>query len=214
MKEKRRRLNRAKRPGLTAAAALERAHRKVRETKFFLGYMVQTENQDATGFSSDPDVFPFFLSAFQAAGRSVMLTLKSGRLGTVLDEWQAGLDKNDRTLIDFMREERDNEIHLSGTTEEATREMVPITELRRPRDANPARGHLSFAPPETPPSTTSVIRHTYTFGESAERVTVIAGRYTGLLEQLVALADRATSVTDEVKRAVKAARERDAEKRQ
>jgi hypothetical protein len=182
------RRNRAKRPGLTSVAALERARRKLREARFFLGHMTHTEDQGATGFTSDPDVFPFFLSAFQAAAKSVIQTLVAGRHGAIVDQWRSRLDEKDHALVDFMSDERDNEVHLSGTTEQATREMVPITELRQPQYAHPAHGFFFFAPPGTPMPTVGVVRHTYTFGGFADRVTVIARRYMVLLEQLVDLA--------------------------
>jgi hypothetical protein len=181
--------SRSRRPGLTSVEALERASRKLRETRFFLGHMELTEAKGETGFSADPDVFPFFLSAFQAAARSVIQTLRTGRCGPIIDKWQADLNAKDRALLAFMTEERDNEVHRSGTTEQATWDMVPLTEIRQPQYAHPAYGHHFFGLPGTSTPTVGVRRYSYDVGGFTDRVTNIAARYTALLEQLVGLAD-------------------------
>jgi hypothetical protein len=152
--------------------------------------MEQTEAMAETGGFADPEVFSFFLSAFQAAARSVIQTLETGKCASLVDEWRRNLDDKDRALITFMQDERDREVHRSGTTEQATMAMVPITEIRPPRHlSHPAHhGIYYFAPPGTPVPTIGVRRHFYKVGSLDEdRVTSFGRRYSALLGQLVDL---------------------------
>jgi hypothetical protein len=188
---------RGRRPGLSSADALARASRKLREARFFLGQMTQTEQKGEAGMVTDPEAFQFFLSAFQGAARSVIQTLEAGRLGQTVNQWRDELlEERDRALVEFMTEERDSEVHRAGTTEQAAVEMVPVTELQQAtRAGQPSPGfHFSHAAygytftPGTPPPRVGVRRHSYAVDGTPERVTDTAGRYLALLDKLVDLA--------------------------
>jgi hypothetical protein len=94
---------------------IENVEKKLREAKFFLNKMIEHER---VAFK-DKEPFEFYLSAFLSAGRTVdyrLLHEQKAIYPTWRTAWDATLTQAHQDLIKFMVDERNVEVHESGSS--------------------------------------------------------------------------------------------------
>lgn len=95
--------------------SLAAVEKKVREAEFFLEHMRRCEARILGNY----DEFDFFLSAFLSSSRTVDYRLRHEH-GDVYrswrDNWDAALASQDLRLIKFLVDDRNVEVHESGST--------------------------------------------------------------------------------------------------
>src|SRR5258707_431645 len=104
---------------------LPNVDKKLREARFFLSKMA---DQERLAFG-DKEPFDFFLSAFLSAGRSVDYRLihEQGMLyRTWRKAWDAALSPSNAGLIKFLVDDRNLEVHASGSGRGETMDKIPI----------------------------------------------------------------------------------------
>ena len=104
---------------------LARLHKKQAEAQFFLGHMAEQERR-AFG---DRQPFDFYLSAFLSAGRTVDYRLRheqSSIYPTWRKVWDAALSPTDNRLIKFMVDDRNDEVHESGSRRSVGQEDIKV----------------------------------------------------------------------------------------
>jgi hypothetical protein len=105
---------------------LARVHKKTAEPRFFLGKM--TEQERRVG-GDDREPFDFYLSAFLSAGRTVDYRLRHEQAGIYpawRTAWDASLTPQEKSLIKFMVDDRNIEVHESGSSRSVDREGVVL----------------------------------------------------------------------------------------
>jgi hypothetical protein len=108
------------------AGDIPKTLKKLREAKFFLGWMEKA----ARSTNLEREDFEFYFSAFLSAGRSVTFVLQKEQKNLYearYGPWESGLTPKDQSLMKFMNEQRVAELHLLGANVEAAIEMVPMT---------------------------------------------------------------------------------------
>jgi hypothetical protein len=162
---------------------IEAIEKKLRETRFFLDKMIEHER---LAFD-DKEPFDFYLSAFLNAGRTVDYRLRheqkaiypTWRIG-----WNATLSQAQQSLIKFMVDDRDVEVHESGSSRAVRAEN---RELGAGTHSLASGTHEVSGPPDIFPL--AIIRiHGYYFTiDGIERkATEACGEYLALLQQMMA----------------------------
>jgi hypothetical protein len=108
---------------------VEKAERKLRETKFFLDKM---RDQECRAFG-DKEPFDFYLSAFLNAGTSFRGEFKVRQDRNRTDAikawrkaWEDGLSQDDNALYQFMGKDRNAEVHRDGSARSVKTEEIPL----------------------------------------------------------------------------------------
>jgi hypothetical protein len=104
---------------------LARVQKKLAETQFFLGNMVEQERR-AFG---DREPFDFYLSAFLSAGRTVDYRLRHEQSPIYpiwRKVWDAALLPTANRLIKFMVDDRNTEVHASGSSRSVGQEDIKV----------------------------------------------------------------------------------------
>jgi hypothetical protein len=94
---------------------LAQVRKKLREAEFFLGRMMEHEQQ----LIGDREPFDFYLSAFLSAARTVDYRLRHEQNPTYKawrERWDSSLTGEENALIKFMVDDRNFEVHESGST--------------------------------------------------------------------------------------------------
>lgn len=159
---------------------IEAVEKKIREVRFFLGKLWE-RSRIAAGDSEELD---FYLSALLAAGRSVDYRLRHEfypSYPTFFKAWQSGLSADDQTLLKFMTDDRNVEIHESGSIRTVGHQAIAINGMYR--DAGGT--YYASAPMGEQATILKPIRQ-YTVGGKTEDVTGTCHRYFELLKKLVA----------------------------
>ncbi len=161
---------------------LARVHKKIAEAHFFLGKMTEQERRVA----GDREPFDYYLSAFLSSCRTIDYRLCHEQKATYKPwrkAWNARLAPEENSLIKFMVDDRNDEVHESGSCRSVGQEDIElgIGEHRLPGGLFTISG-----PPGMPP----VVIHkpTYNFAiDGAERnATEACAAYLGLLRRMVA----------------------------
>jgi hypothetical protein len=168
---------------LEAKLHLSRVHKKLAEADFFFGKMCGEEPR----FIGDKEPFDYYLSAFLNAGRTVDYRLIHAHGGTYKpwrDAWRQRLAAGEDRLIEFMFQDRNIEVHATGSNRSRGQEGVEfgIGEHRLPR----GQGMIQIGgPPGMPPAT--LYRPTYSFTiDGTDRKAIEACRaYLALLHRMV-----------------------------
>jgi hypothetical protein len=104
---------------------LSRVHKKIGEAQFFLAKMAERERR-AFG---DHVQFDYYLSAFLNAGRTVDYRLRHEQ-GAIYkpwrETWNAGLTPEEDSLIKFMVDDRNVEVHESGSSRSVGQEDIKV----------------------------------------------------------------------------------------
>jgi len=162
---------------------LSRVHKKLREAEFFLGKMIEQEPR----FVGDKEPFDFYLSAFLSAGRSVDYRLRREQGDTYpvwRNAWDKRLAKDDAHLIKLMIDDRNEEVHATGSGRDVEQEGVEfgIGEHRLPGGG----GMIQISgPPGMPPSIMYRPTYSYTIGGTERKATEVCREYLMLLRRMV-----------------------------
>ena len=161
---------------------IENVEKKLREAEFFLDKMSEHERLA----SRDKEPFEFYLSAFLNAGRTVDYRLRHEH-EAIYPGWRTGWDATltqaERDLIEFMINERNDEVHESSSSHNVkteNRELGPGTHSFADGTvtiAGPVGGPLAFRP---------VLAYYFTIDGTERKATEACKEYLALLRQMVA----------------------------
>jgi hypothetical protein len=159
---------------------LARVQKKIAEARFFLGKI--TEQERRVG-GDDREPFDFYLSAFLSAARTVDYRLRHEQAGTYpawRTAWDARLTPQENSLIKFMVDDRNIEVHESGSSRSVDREGVElgIGEHRLAGGMHTVSG---------PPDTTVVIQtnvYNFTIDGAERKATEACAAYLTLLQRM------------------------------
>jgi hypothetical protein len=161
---------------------LGNVEKKLREARFFSDKMSEQEH----GAFGRKEQFEFYLSAFLSAGRSVHFRLRHEQ-GATYDKWRtawdATLTQEQRDLIKFMVDERNDEVHESGGSSPTVETM--IAELRVGTYRLPGATH-TIAGPADALASVPVPAYCFTVNGTERKVTEACEEYLVLLEKMVA----------------------------
>ncbi len=156
-------------------------HKKLREAQFFLMKMSERA-QMAFG---DRQEFDFYLSAFLSAARTVDYRLRheqGAAYRTFRVGWNQNLSAADQQLIKFMVDDRNLEIHESGSARGEQESRISVSRVYEDKS-----GKVTvFSPPDTPPA--YIVKPTYFFVVDGQSRSVLecCEMYSQLLKRLVA----------------------------
>jgi hypothetical protein len=167
---------------------IERAEKKLREAKYFLDQMIEKESL-AFG---DKEPFDFNLSAFLSASRSIDYRLRHEQPETYpawRTAWDANLSPADACLIKFMVDDRNDEVHESGSGRSVGTQDIEVGDTYADKSgtlyATPAAAlHLS----EQSAIPRVVIRkptYAFTIAGTDRKAAEACAEYLALLEQMV-----------------------------
>ena len=106
-----------------AKLELIRVYKKLAEAQFFLGKL---REQDCK-LIGDKQPFDYYLSAFLSAGRTVDYRLRHEQAAIYpawRTTWDASLTPEEKSLIKFMVDDRNVEVHASGSSRSVAQEGV------------------------------------------------------------------------------------------
>jgi hypothetical protein len=108
---------------------VEKAEKKLRETKFFLDKM---RDQECRAFG-DKEPYDFYLSAFLNAGTSFRGEFhvrqdrnRNNAITAWRKAWEDGLSRDDNALYQFMGKDRNAEVHHEGSARSVKMEEIPV----------------------------------------------------------------------------------------
>ena len=165
---------------------IKNVEKKLREARFFLDKMIEHEH---LAFN-DKEPFDFYLSAFLSAGMSIRgaFHVKQDRkrnepIKKWKEGWEARLTPEERCLWDFMRTDRNVEVHGSGSS------RVVRTEDRElgPGVHKLASGtHIVAGLPDWSPAIIKTPAWDFTIAGTERKATAACGEYLALLKRMVA----------------------------
>ena len=128
--------------------------------------------------------FDFYLSAFLSAGRSVDYRLRHEQgdaYQRFRDSWDKSLSSNEEYLMKFMVDDRNFEVHESGSGRDEKESRIPVHGTYQDKSGT----IFASAPVGTPP--VEIVKPTYffTIGRSQMSVLDCGRKYIELLERLV-----------------------------
>ena len=171
-----------------------RLDQKIGEAHFFLHKMIKQDPR----IIGDKEPFDYYLSAFLNAGMSVRngfqirqdrprnAAIKAWRV-----QWESSLSLGDKTLYDFMRKDRVDEVHLSGSSRDVRPEGVEL-----PIGTHLIDGSIVTigGPPGMEPAVAYRPIYNFTIGQTERRVTEACTAYLALLKRMVADFDRSPTL--------------------
>jgi hypothetical protein len=155
--------------------------KKLREVQYFLR-QIDGVAQRVVG---DPEEFEFLLSAFLSASVSITDPLDSRRYRTWFEGWRQNRSTREQDLLEFVRIQRNLEVHREGAETELSVHYVPLTGLRTNRQGHPAYGFHWSAPPGTAPPCVGVNVHEFELGGTKVQAYDTCREVTGILGKLV-----------------------------
>jgi hypothetical protein len=164
---------------------ITRVRKKLAEARFFLGHMNEQEGR----LLGDREPFNFYLSAFLSAGRSVGFCYPERQRKA----WEkAALSPDEQRLIKFMVEDRDREVHASGSHRTVAQESVPL-----PMGTSHLDGATIFiaGPPGMPPTVATKPTYNFAIDGTEGKATEVCAEYLSLLQQMVEEFEGATAQT-------------------
>lgn len=162
---------------------IARVHKKIGEAHFFLGKMTEQEGR----IVGDKEPFDYYLSAFLSAGRTVDYRLRHEQAGIYpawRTAWDANLAPQESTLIKFMVDDRNDEVHERGSSRTIAQEGVEfgIGEHRLPGGG----GMISISgPPTMPPAVLYRPTYSFTIDGANCKATEACREYLALLRRMV-----------------------------
>ena len=167
---------------------IERGQKKLRETEFF--YRALRAERERT-WRPEPEAMDFYLSAFLSSARSVTLALQKDQkvqYDAWFPDWFVNtLTDEERTRMDFLRDQRNSNLKEGETASSSGTEQVPISELQREL----ALGGGSYrvwgsSIPGTALQPTTVSRRVLSFDEPfGQNVVVVCEEHLAVLRRLV-----------------------------
>jgi hypothetical protein len=160
---------------------LSRVHKKLAEAQFFLGKMEDQERR----IIGDREPFDYYLSAFLSAARTVDYRLRHEQATTYpawRTTWDARLAPEEDSLIKFMIDDRNVEVHESGSSRSVAQEGVEFPTGAHQVDS----GVLEiFGPPGMPPAVVYRPTYNFTIDGADHKATQACASYLKLLRKLV-----------------------------
>jgi len=165
---------------------IARLHKKIAEADFFLRKMIEQEPR----IIGDKDPFDYYLSAFLSAAMSVRGGFqyrqnrpRNNAIKAWREQWESDLTPEERTLYDFMRKDRVDEIHDSGSSRDVGQEGVPFAIGTHHVDG----GSVTISgPPGMEPAVAYRPTYSFTIGRAERKVTKACAAYLALLQRMVA----------------------------
>jgi hypothetical protein len=168
---------------------LERVEKKLREAQYFLEQIIEKESL-AFG---DKEPFDFNLSAFLSAMKTVDYRLRHEQPGaypTWRTAWDAKLSPADDCLIEFMVDDRNEEVHASGSGRSVGTQDIEVGDTYADKSGTlevsyAAALYLS----EGLPIPRAVIRkptYAFTIGGTERKATEACAKYLELLKSMLA----------------------------
>jgi hypothetical protein len=133
----------------------------------------------------DKEPFDFYLSAFLGAGRTVDYRLRHEQPAYKAwrASWDASLIPAEDRLIKFMIDDRNVEVHESGSARNVKNVGTPVVGNRY----SDKSGTLEIlAPPETPPAMIYSPAYSFTVDGTERKAVDVCSEYLRLLDRMVA----------------------------
>src|SRR5258706_6078284 len=139
--------------------------KKLREARYFLRKMRERE---AMAFG-DHEEFDFCLSGFLSAGRSLDYRLRHISKGydPFRVAWDKRLNADELELIEFMVDDRNLEVHETGSTRQQAEARIPVGGTY----SDPSGTMTVFSAVGTPPA--ELIKPTYHFSIAGKQLPVL-----------------------------------------
>jgi hypothetical protein len=159
--------------------------KKLREARFFLSHMMNS----ARSTQSDREHFEFYFSAFLSAARSVTDFFEKKKQAKHVKAWWSqwrqakSRSGDDRTLLNRMTQQRDNEVHEEGAEVAHQLEDVPLSKIETPTGLHAAY-IPSFGEPWGEPQISLKVYY-FTLGGKTVNAVETCQRYVRLLERAV-----------------------------
>jgi hypothetical protein len=164
---------------------LARLYKKIGEADFFLRKMREQESR----IIGDKEPFDYYLSAFLNAAMSVrngfQIRQNRSRNAAVRawrEQWESTLTPDDKTLYDFMRQDRVDEVHHTGSSRDVGQENIPF-----PIGSHRIVGGMVTisGPPDMEPAVAYRPTYSFTIGGTERKVTDTCTAYLALLRRMV-----------------------------
>jgi hypothetical protein len=170
---------------------MDQVRKKLREARFFQRRMSE-RTQMAFG---DHEEFDFYLSALLSAARSIDYRLRHEQGATYSsfrDQWDKNLSPDDKRLVKFLVDDRNLEVHESGSGRNQGETRIPVLGEYRDKSGTlsvsgtPLVLAAATGSPPSPPA--EIVKPTYSFRIDGLEVPVseCCEKYLGLLERLLA----------------------------
>ncbi len=163
---------------------IEVTQKKLREAKFFLRKLIYASQ---TLVGEEAEAFPYYLSAFLSAGRSVTFALQAEekeKYDAWFQRWLAAQTENRRQLFQFMKGQRNVVLKRGRGEVTQSLEFVPLVKAS-PAERRQAVAFQWFGPPgDPPPAVPRRVRH-FDLSGTPKEVTASCSEYFKLLEELV-----------------------------
>jgi hypothetical protein len=159
---------------------------KIAEADFFLRKMIEQEPR----IIGDKDPFDYYLSAFLSAAMSVRGGFqyrhnrpRNSAIKAWRAQWESNLTPEEASLYDFMRKDRVDEVHDSGSSRDVGQEGVPF-----PIGTHHVDGGIVTisGPPGMEPSVAYRPTYSFTIDRAERKVTEACAAYLALLQRMVA----------------------------
>ena len=166
---------------------LARIHKKIAEAQFFLGNMVERERRAA----GDRQPFDFYLSAFLSAARTVDYRLRHEQPSIYpawRKVWDAALSPTEKRLIKFMVDDRNDEVHESGSRRSVGQEDIKVAAGGSYRDGSGTLEVFGCPGVLIGVDTAAVIHkptYNFTIDGTERKATEACAEYLALLKQMV-----------------------------
>jgi hypothetical protein len=160
---------------------LSQVHKKIAEARFFLDLLTKQESL----IIGDKNPFDYFLSAFLSAARTVDWRLRHEQ-ATIYpgwrSAWDASLTPEDNALIKFMVDDRNQEVHESGS-----RRSMGQEEIGLPIGESHIEGGIVTicGPPGMPPAVAYKPTYSFTIDGTERNATEAGAAYLALLQRMV-----------------------------
>ncbi len=172
---------------------MDRTRLKLQETQFYLGHLLREAKRTA----GDHERFLFYLSAFLSAARSITLALQKeakADYDRTFPTWMQNLSADDRGLLGYFVDQRNEEVHGLGADRQSGEESIPVYNVYEDEygrfEVSSPPATLGF--PAGPPA--HIVKPIWYFeiGGTQHEVTKACERYVGLLEAYLQEFDRQT----------------------
>lgn len=166
--------------------SIEATNLKLAEAQFFCRKLSDISRRT---FSSEPEAFGFYLSAFLSAGRSVTLALQAEqkqKYDAWFPEWLDSLNDEEKILLGHFNDQRVATVHKTGATIAHRVETISALEYLMAASREGVNIELWPGVPGTPLPTFQKVVRSFTIGENVSEVAKACDVYAELLARLVA----------------------------
>jgi len=164
---------------------LTRVYKKLAEAQFFLRKLTEQERL----MIGDMEPFDYYLSAFLNAGRTVDWRLHREQrviYPTWRKTWDANLTPQEDSLIKFMVNDRNVEVHESGSSRSVAHESVEFRAGTHRVEGGFIDVVDGFGPPGMPSAVLSKpTYHSFTIDGAERKATEACADYLALLQKMV-----------------------------